>query len=406
MGGLAEATEIYFFQRGYVEGGAGPATRLTDAAVAAFTRTRPEIHVRIVGIPWGREGDLKLRSALLARRRIDCFRLAHDELASFFPRRGRLLSPIDPYLTPADRADFDPNTLAAVSREGHIWAWPLWSTALALVANRAVLEARGIAPLVGRPWTWAEFTEVLRRVNDPSASGKRIYGLNAAARPPLFEWAPLLMAHCGPIFREGESPAPNGSLPLAPGLAGALAKVRAWRDAGLLAPNFGVDGDMAAQAGFMDGRCAFLLTSPGFIRKLIGRDVPFLVLPPPTGEAQQPITTGALGCFAVVDSGDPARIAAAHGLARYLTSPEVARDVPGWYLAPPARASIESFYDEPAYRPLTTILPTARYLIPPVSVGFMNGTLIPRLQAAILGQVTPERAVNEIQQAARRQKLD
>ena len=65
-------------------------------------------------------------------------------------------------------------------------------------------------------------------------------------------------------------------------VAGALAKVRALRQAGLLAPNFGVDDDTAAQAGFRQGRCAFLLTSPGFIRKLIGGRLPFLVLPPPT----------------------------------------------------------------------------------------------------------------------------
>ena len=65
----ASAEDIWLFQRGYIEGGAGAATELTDAAVAAFEAAHPEVDVHIVGVPWGKEGDLKLRTALLAGRR-------------------------------------------------------------------------------------------------------------------------------------------------------------------------------------------------------------------------------------------------------------------------------------------------------------------------------------------------
>jgi len=396
----AHAVEIVLFQRGYVTGGTGPATELTDAAVNAFRARRPDVTVKVVGVPWGKEGDLKLRTALLARRRIDCFRLAHDQLGAFLPRSVRLLSPVDPYLSAADRADFGAAALGAVSREGRVWAWPLWSTAIALVANQDLLNQHQIQPPPGRPWTWAEFTDVLRRVS----SGKT-RGLNAAARPPLFEWAPLLLADSGPLFIEGAPLASDGVIPLAPHLARALAKARALREAGLLAPSFGIDDDSAAQADFLAGRTAFLLTSPGFIKTLVRQKFPFAILPPPTGDWGRPITTGALGCFAVVDSGDPARTQAAHALCRFLTSAEIARAVPGWYLAPPARGSIQSFYDQPATRPLAAILKTARYLTPPVSGGFMDGTLIPNLQAALLGELAPEQAIGAIQSAARRAAL-
>lgn len=404
-GARARAVEIYLYQRGYVEGGASPATRLTDAATTAFKKVRPDIEVRVIGVPWGKDGDLKLKSALLARRRIDCFRLAHDQLPAFIPKKGELLSPVDPYLTGADRADFGPAALAAVTHHGQAMAWPLWSTAIALVANKTVLARAKIALPAGRPWTWEEFTEVLRRVSHVTLDGHPVWGLNAAARPPLFEWAPLLMAHCGPLFEDQARTKPDGSLPLAPGLPEALRRVRALREAGLLAPGFGVDDDTAAQAGFLEGKTAFLLSSPGFIKVLVGKAYPFIILPPPTGAWGRPITTGALGCIAVVKSGDEKRTAAAHALARFLTSTEIASAVPGWYLAPPARASVHSFFAQPAYQPLAAILPTSQYLPTAISTGFMEGTFIPALQAAMLGLSEPAAAVQGIQEAASRVAL-
>ena len=335
--------EITFYQRGYIQGGMGAATRLTDAAVAAFEQRRPGVKVRVVGVPWGREGDLKLRTAFLARRRIDCFRLAHDQLPAFMPRDRDMLSPIETHLTRADRRDFSPATLEAVNHRGRLMAWPLWSTAVAIVANPDILERRGIAPPVDRPWTWTEFVAALERATHTDAAGRPVWGLNAAARPPLFEWSPLLALHCGPLFGEGEgdraSEEQGSELELAAGLEGALEEVVGLRRRGLLAPSFGTDYLHEAHNSFIDGRVAFLLTSPGLIHKLRGKGVPFRVLPPPVGRWGKPITTGAVGCFAVVASGDSRRETAAHGLARYLTSAEIAEDVEGWYLATPARRS-------------------------------------------------------------------
>jgi multiple sugar transport system substrate-binding protein len=406
----AHAVEIFFHQRGYVENGTGAATTLTDAAVAAFTRDRPDVRVRVVGVPWGKEGDLKLRTALLARRRIDVFRLAHDQLPGFVPRSGRLLSPIDPYLSDADRADIFPAALDAVSIDGHPMAWPLWSTAVAMIVNEDLLDRAAVAPPpADRPWSWSEFTAALEKLAQlRTPAGDPVAPLNAAARPPLFEWSPLLLAHCGPLFPDPpRDPARDpDALHLAPDLADALDRVRALRAAGLTAPGFGVDDDTAAQQGFLDGRTAVLLSSPGFLRRLQSSGLRFRVLPPPTGDRPRPITTGALGCFAVVQTDDPDRLAAAHALARYLTSSEIAGAVPGWYLAAPARASIETFFDNPAYRPLRPILPTVRYLRAPGRAGFMDRIVIPRLQAALLGQTDPPTAVAEIQAAWRRQSLD
>lgn len=400
----ATATEIRFFQRGYIEGGSAPATQLTDAAVEAFTANHPGIAVKIVGVPWGKEGDLKLRAALLARRKIDCFRLAHDQLPAFIPRKGQLLAPADPFMSDADRADFGQTALDAVTHRGKVMAWPLWSTAITLIANPDLLARAGIQLPDGRPWTWQEFLDTLERLDGLTTDdGRPIAPFNAASRPPLFEWAPLLMAHCGPLFVSGEH---DEALPLAADLAGALTRVQALCNSQQVAASFGVDDGHAAQKGFIDGRTALLMSSPGVIRELVARKAPFTILPVPTGDFGQPITTGALGCIAVVDCGNPERVAAAHALARFLTSAEIADAVPGWYLAPPARRSVRSFYDNPAYAPLADILPTARYLTPPVSAGFMETTFIPHALNAVLDASSdPRQALDNLRAAAARRTL-
>jgi multiple sugar transport system substrate-binding protein len=277
---------------------------------------------------------------------------------------------------------------------------------LYLVANPKILQEYGITPPpMERPWTWDEFKAVLRKLNAPRPGGERVYPFNAPAQGSIFEWSPLLFAHCGPVFIEGQSAAPDGTLPLAPHLDQALGEVAGLVREGLTAPSFGTDDQQEAWAGFLAGRTALLMTSPAFLKTLVQKNVPHVILPPPMGKLGQPITTGAVGCLAVVASGVPERVKAAHTLARWLTSAEIAQSVPGWYLAPPARASVTSFYDQPAYRPLRALMPTARYMMPPVSAGFMESILIPKLAAAALGQATPEAAIKEIQDAARDRAL-
>lgn len=185
LGPKAPATEIHFFQRGYVEGGNAPATALTDAAVAAFESSHPDIQVHIVGVPWGKEGDLKLRAALLARRRIDCFRLAHDQLPAFLPRKGRLLAPADDFMTKADRDDYGRTALDAVSHNGHIMAWPLWSTAITLIVNPDLLTRARVELPESRSLTWNEFTTALEQLKVlTDTNGRPIAPFNAASRPP------------------------------------------------------------------------------------------------------------------------------------------------------------------------------------------------------------------------------
>lgn len=403
----ARAQTIYLYQRGYVAGGTQAATQLTDQAITAFARRHPEIEVVPVGLPWSREGDLKLRAVLLNRRKVDCFRATNDQLPDFIPARGELLSPIDSFLTATDREDISRGALEALTHGGKVMAWPLWSTALAILGNRDIMHERGIKPPGdGNPWGWDEFLAALAAGTFERPDGREVWGLTAAAKPPLFEWNPLLWAHTGPILEttiEGER---EPGLHFAPNLVQALGKLAELRKRRLVSPSFGIDDQPASQAQFLEGRATFILSSPAFIRSLSARKFPYLILPPPIGDLGRPITTGALGCFAVVaHPEEPERTRAAHLLANYLTSTEVASDVPGWFLAAPVRKSIKVFADDPSYAGLDEIARSAVYMNTPGGAAFLERTLIPSLQAALIGELAPERVEAEILKSWERSRL-
>jgi multiple sugar transport system substrate-binding protein len=250
--------------------------------------------------------------------------------------------------------------------------------------------------------------KALRDATFTRPDGRQVWGLTAAARPPLFEWSPLLWAQAGPIFLNPTETAPGAlaGLRLAPGLADALGEIAELRRLGVVPPSFGIDDQPAARDQFLSGRAAFMMTSPGFIPSVAAQGLPYVILAPPVGAWGRPITTGALGCFAVVDHpDDPERTRASHRLARYLTSAEVVEDVPDWYLAPPVRRSIPTFEADPAYAGLMTIVQTAVYMNAPGGGAFIEGAVIPRLQAALMGLTPPERAVREIMEAHERRSL-
>ena len=72
--------------------------------------------------------------------------------------RAGILSALDPYLTEEDRRDFYASGLEAARADGKIYAWPVWVTAVSVVANPDLFAERGVElPSLEAPWSWDEF---------------------------------------------------------------------------------------------------------------------------------------------------------------------------------------------------------------------------------------------------------
>ncbi len=150
------------------------------------------------------------------------------------------------------------------------------------------------------------------------------------------------------------------------------------------------------EQGFIDGRFAMMTGGSGSITNLKANDVEFTVLPPPIGDAGETITVGGMGTYAVPEKDDPARMAAAHELGRYLTSAEVAEDVPGWYLAPGTRASIKVSETTPEMAPFEEMLPHVRFMPLVEDWAQIDSFIHPEIQLAVSGQKSAQEALDAI----------
>ena len=389
-----QKAKIVFYQRGYSAGGTDTTTSTTDKAVQEFMKKYPQYEVEIVGIPWTAEGDTKLETALAAGGDgINIFRVTDMNLPRYV-KQG-ILSSVDDVLTDADKADFAPSAFDVATINGKRWAWPLWVTAISVLANPDIFKEQGVALPTGN-WTWDDFVAAAKKLTYTKPDGKKVYGVNAAAKPPLFEYSPLVYIDGGRIM----TPDAKKFVADSPEFLSALQKLQDLNTVHkVVPPTYGTDDQAALLSQFKDQKnLAMWIATPGTIRGLQNDKVPFEVLPIPTGKLGKPVTTGGIGMYAVVETKDAEKEKAAHELGRWLTGAEVAAAVPGYQLAPSFRKSNTALKGDPAYSKVQDMVQYGIYE-PPTTVPneIRNIGLLSAFQSVMLGQKSPADAMKSIQ---------
>jgi multiple sugar transport system substrate-binding protein len=381
----AEPTTIVFYQRGYNEGGADAPSVATRKAVDLFEQANPDVRVQILGLPYSEEGDAKFDAALSSRAP-DLARLTNAQLPGY-ARRG-LLSEVTPWLTQEDKKDIFPAALAAASHGGKTYAWPLWVTAITVIANAELLKERGIEPpSFDKPWRFDRFAEACGQLSFERKDGTKVVGLGYGLAVPA-----LLYIDGGRVL------SPDGKTFWAnrPQALSALEKIAGLhKKRHCLTDDFMQANEPKTREPFEKGQVAMLLSPPGYLRVLAEKKFPFVVLPLPVGALGKPVTTGAFGLYAVVRQDDAKRTAAAHRLARWLTGSEVGRLVPGYQLAPGLRRSNTNLDDDGLFSPVAKAVRYGVYEAPtevPDAVSRLG--LVEAMRSAVFGGVTPKAAMD------------
>ncbi len=389
---MDEEVTVHFYQRGYVEGGEDAGSVNTDKAIDAFEAANPGVTVEVIGIPWTAEGDAKLELALADGSAINVFRVTSTNIARY-ARQG-ILSDIEPYLSDEDKADFYESAFQVANVNGQVWAYPLWVTAISIFANTEIFEEQGVElPSMDDPWTWDEFVEAAQTLTY-ERDGQQVYGFTASSKQGAIEYYPIMYLDGGTIhsadgtqFVQDQPEAVTALQKL-----GDLALVHE-----VTPPDFGTVDQPIVRAQFKEQQnVAMLMSTPGFIPDLESSEFPFVVIPPPTGDMGSIVTNGAFGLFAVVDVEDEAVKEAAHKLANYLTSSQVAEDVEGWQLAPGLRRSNNAYATTPNRQTIVDLVEFGVYE-PPVGVsGEVLNLHGAALQSIILGVEDPQTAMDEL----------
>lgn len=383
---------ITFYKRGYTEGGTDTSSITVAKAAETFHQNHPSITVKVVGIPWGTDGTDQLEAAQKSGEGIDVYSVNTVDLARY--ARDGYLSDISPYLTAEDRQDFYASGLQAASVGNKIYAWPLWVTTVGIYANTELLKGRGVIPAtIEDPWTWDEFVAAAQSLTFAKADGTQVYGFSSSSIPGVTVYYPLMYIDGGrTVSPDGKRFVQNSSEALS-----ALQKIA---DLALkykaTAPDFGNIDQAGAQAQFKAGTLAMLMDTPAFTAELEKSSFPFIIMPPPTGAANQIITTGAFGLYGVYPSKDSNRLKAAHEFARYLTSSQIAIDIPGYQLAPSLRRSNTAYASTPNRAIIARLVSFGLYEAPTSIPNDLRLRWETELQSIILGIKTPQQAMNGI----------
>jgi multiple sugar transport system substrate-binding protein len=295
-----------------------------------------------------------------------------------------VLSPIDDYLTEEDQADILPNLLDGVEYNGEHLAWPQWVPPIGFYLNNTAFEAAGVE-IPDETWTVDEFKQIAQDLTGDGVFGFATY-MGAAAVNELT----LLYAEGATVLSDDNA---EYTLNSEAGVAGLQTLVDLFA-AGAMPPDSTTIALPDVEQGFIDGRFAMMTSGSGSIANLQGNEVEFTVLPPPIGAAGETVTVGGMGTYAVPAKSDPARVAAAHDLARYLTG-AVIEDVPGWFLAPATRESIDVAADNPAMQPFQDMLPAVRFMPLIPAWPEIDALIHPEIQLAVAAQKSPQQALDD-----------
>ena len=374
---------LEWWQLGYAPGGTTATSKLVDDAVAAYEKKHPGIDITVTGIPFSDEGLARLDTAIATGNGPDIFRIASDRLPSYGAQG--VLSPIDDYLTAEDKADILPNLLEGVAYNGQHLAWPQWVPPVGYYLNNAAIEKAG-AKVPDATWTVADFMKLAQDVTGHGTYGFATY-MGAAGVNDLT----LLYAEGARVLSDDNK---TYTLNSEAGVKGLQVMVDLFK-AGAMPPDSATIKLADVEQGFIDGRFAIMPTGSGSIANLKSKNVKFTVLPPPIGDAGKPVTVGGMGTYAVPKKSDPARVAAAHALGRYLTSAEVASDVPGWYLAPATRKSIKVSDTTPEMAPFEAMLPNVQFMPLIEKWSQLDAAIHPEIQLALAGQKSAKQALDD-----------
>ena len=387
-----EPVTITFYRRGYVDGGNDPTTTTINSAVESFEERFPYITVDVVGVPYSTEGNTQMDAALEAGVDINVFSVYPAALPDL-ARRG-IVSDIEPYMTDDDKKDFYDNAMQIATVDEKVYAWPLWVTSIAMYGNPAIFEERGVTlPTLDNPWTWDQFVEASKELTFTRADGTEVYGFSASTAPNQVVYLPIFYMDGGRVH----SPDARVFVQNSPESVSALQKFANLNLVeNVTPPDFGTVGQADVRAQFKAGTLAMVMDTPNIVPEFQGENIAFNVFPPPTGETGQLITSGGFGLYGVVKVTDSNILAASHEFAKYLTGADIAKDVPGYQLAPSLRRSNTSYATDDARTAVSRLVLYGIYEAPiDISAG-LNDQYQFALQSILLGEKTAQQSMDEI----------
>ena len=369
----------------YPLAGAEAGTETWDEIIAGFTEQHPDANVTVEVQPWSNRNE-QLLTALAAGAGPDVCYLNED----FIPQHAEEgnIVPLDDVLGDA-RDDYFEHVLVAATYNDQLVTAPILTTSNTLVYNTNVFEEAGVTTY---PATWDELLEVAPVFKEQGLYVTQYIG--ALENSLNLSYYPLLWQAGGTVLNEdGTEVAFNSEAGL-----DALNFVVQLFENEYVDPSLAVTAPDPGQSPLAQGQVALEMVmgsnDPIFIEQLWGEGAA-RVAPPLEREISTSYGTMAgFSLFAHAAENNVAR-----EWIRYITSPEVAPTILGMGNYMPARQSMQGLYaDEPILGAFEEQLPLMRTGVSHPSARQIISLVAPYIQGAILGEMSPEEALETAEQ--------
>lgn len=341
--------------------------------VAAFEKANPAVKVTVDVQPW-KDRETILVTQITGNKAPDVAYMIPDELRAF-QAKGALV----PLPDSVSRDGYRPAALTATTVDSKVYGAPILMSVIPGTCDKKVLTAAGITT---PPATWDDLMAMAPKLKQKGFYATQLDATQAAAVNTTFY--PWLWQAGGDVFDK------NGNLTInSPQAVKALTFWTELVNKGY-APKAEATTAVPLDQSSMAKRkvaCEFAV-EPNLLEKQWGDDR--LVIPPLKDAVQR--TYGTIGAYTIL-KGSKNKDAAAKWIS-FVTQPQVmaAVDKFGGYFSPKTTAQLD-------YVPGSVGAETAKYLDlgytgPAVAKGREVSALVaPELQAAVLGQKTPEQAL-------------
>jgi multiple sugar transport system substrate-binding protein len=354
-----------------------------DGVIADFESENPNIAVEYEIFPWTNR-DEALQTAIAAKVGPDLVYLIPDQLAAY----QKSIEPMGPYLSEERMADLLPNVVESVTLDGNMLGSPLLTTANSLLCNAAAFEAAGVTEY---PETWDDVLEIA-----PKFAEKDMYAISYAGSAEMtlnMSFYPLLWQAGGSIYEDGgEEVAFNSKAGVE-----ALTFLTDLAEQNALEPDGLLTAVPLEQTALAQGKvgCTWNRAAADILPFWAPEDV--VVLAPLTNE--ETVSYGTVGSLAMLKGAESKEAAAK--FAEFAAGPDVV--VPylkasGFFSA--LASTGELYADDPILAAVEANIPTTTVgeLYP--SSRELMGVLSPEIQAALLGDKSPQEALDAAAAAA------
>lgn len=351
-----------------------------DETVSAFEAENEGINVEYEIFPWANR-DESLQTAIAANKGPDLVYLIPDQLTAY----EKSIEPMDDYLSDERKAEILPNVTESITLEEGMMGAPMLTSVVTTLCNAAVFEAAGVTEY---PETWDDALEIAPKFVE---KGLHLFNYTASAEATLnMTFYPLLWQSGGAVYDDGDVAFDSDAGVEALSFLTELAEMDA------LDPDSLATLPAIEQSGIATGKTACSWVNNATELTPFWGEENVKVLPPL--ENEKSVAYGTVGSLSMLKSAKAKEAAGkfaefatgADVLKPYLTQAGFFSALEGEPLYDPA--SVEGQVEQ--YATTTTVgelAPSSRALM---------GVLSPEIQAALLGQKSPEQSLDDAAKAA------